>query len=196
MYRYATLAAALAILSLTPGTAPAQALEDRVIEHRLENGMLFLLVPRTQAPVFTGTIMVKVGGVDEPDGKTGMSHMFEHMAFKGTPWIGTKDYEGERQLLERIDSVALAHAGVRATIPSDRQETLGALERSTLDGLAATGLTEEAIPGALAEALAETLRTGGDGAPEYLAEYVEVKRLEAKLLSLQAMHGSDFAVKD
>jgi predicted Zn-dependent peptidase len=83
----------------------AQNLEDRVVEHRLDNGMTFLLMERHQAPVFTGMIVVKVGAVDESIGKTGLAHMLEHMLFKGTKTIGTRDFAAEKPILEQIDRV-------------------------------------------------------------------------------------------
>jgi predicted Zn-dependent peptidase len=46
-----------------------------------------------------------VGGADEPDGKTGVAHFLEHLAFKGTTRIGTKDYKAEKPLLDRLDQL-------------------------------------------------------------------------------------------
>lgn len=85
-------------------------LEERVEELVLDNGLRFLLVKRGAAPVFHGLIRFNVGGVDEVPGITGLAHLFEHMAFKGTTRIGTKDYEGEKLVLEEIDRVATAHS--------------------------------------------------------------------------------------
>ncbi len=95
---------ALACVFLISGVASGQELEGRVIEYTLENGMKFLLMERDVAPIFTGTIVFKAGGVDEPRGKTGLAHMFEHMAFKGTPVIGTSDYRSEKPLLDQINT--------------------------------------------------------------------------------------------
>lgn len=66
----------------------------------LSNGLKVLFFRRVGAPVFAGAVTVQVGGVDEPKGGTGISHMFEHMAFKGNDSIGTKDYARELPLLE------------------------------------------------------------------------------------------------
>ncbi|MBK7858576.1 MAG: insulinase family protein [Archangiaceae bacterium] len=73
-----------------------------VKEHRLSNGMVWLIVERPNAPVFTGFVRVKVGGADEEVGHTGLAHLFEHMAFKGTPMLGTRDFEKEKPLLDKI----------------------------------------------------------------------------------------------
>ena len=75
---------------------------DQVESFRLDNGMLFLLLSRRDVPMISGTIVVKVGNVDNPPGATGLAHMFEHMAFKGTDRIGTRDAAAERAVLDSI----------------------------------------------------------------------------------------------
>ncbi|HYM36977.1 MAG TPA: pitrilysin family protein [Nitrospiraceae bacterium] len=95
-------ASVLFILSLS---LPAQGagLADRVIEHRLANGLTVLLVERHQAPIVSINITFGVGGINELTGATGVAHLYEHMAFKGTRTIGTKDYARERPLLDELD---------------------------------------------------------------------------------------------
>ena len=93
-------------------TASAQAsLEERVKEVRLANGMVWLVVERPEAPVFTGFVRVRVGGADETPGSTGLAHLFEHMAFKGTPRLGSKDWAAEQPLMRELqragDALAL-----------------------------------------------------------------------------------------
>jgi predicted Zn-dependent peptidase len=75
-------------------------------ELTLNNGMKFLLVNRGDTPVFSARITFRVGGMEEEKGKTGLAHMFEHMAFKGTKNLGTKDYEKEVPLMKAIDDLA------------------------------------------------------------------------------------------
>ena len=77
--------------------------EKTVTEHRLENGMTFLIVERHEVPVVSFHLYADVGSVDEEVGQTGMAHMFEHMAFKGTPDIGTRDFPREKEALDRVD---------------------------------------------------------------------------------------------
>ncbi len=48
---------------------------------------------------------VNAGSVDDPSGETGIAHMFEHMAFKGTPEIGTKDYPAERAAMDEVERI-------------------------------------------------------------------------------------------
>jgi len=72
------------------GAAPAQ--QVAVEEFTLPNGMQFLLVPRSDQPnVVSAGWVAKVGSVNERPGITGISHFFEHMMFKGTDTIGTRD---------------------------------------------------------------------------------------------------------
>lgn len=81
-------------------------LSEGVQEIRLANGFTALLVPRHQAPFFSAVIYVDAGGVDEELGESGIAHLLEHMAFKGTPWIGTRDWASERKLLSEIEQTA------------------------------------------------------------------------------------------
>ena len=80
-------------------------LADRVIEHKLANGMTVLMVERHQAPVVSVNMTFGVGGVNEQVGQTGLAHLYEHMAFKGTSTVGTKDYEKEKPILEELHRV-------------------------------------------------------------------------------------------
>jgi predicted Zn-dependent peptidase len=100
----------LAVLLLMPGMnawnkAHAQTLAERVIEHTLSNGLKVLMVERHQVPTISFRITYKVGGANEVNGITGIAHLYEHMAFKGTTTIGTTNYAGEKILLEKIEAV-------------------------------------------------------------------------------------------
>lgn len=79
---------------------------SRVERYTLSNGVRVLFYRRGMAAVFSSTIAVRVGGVDEHLGQTGISHMLEHMAFKGTHTIGTSDFNREKVLLERLEVLA------------------------------------------------------------------------------------------
>lgn len=89
-------------------TAPSndsilEQVSDRITEFRLDNGMKFIVLENHQAPVVSFVTYADVGGVDEPDGKTGVAHFLEHLAFKGTQQIGTTNYQAEAPLLNRLD---------------------------------------------------------------------------------------------
>ncbi|MCP9438963.1 MAG: insulinase family protein [Nitrospira sp.] len=85
-----------------PAFAAAPNLADRVIEHRLANGLTVLMVERHQTPIVSINITFAVGGIHEQVGQTGIAHFYEHMAFKGTRTIGTKDYAKEKPILDEI----------------------------------------------------------------------------------------------
>lgn len=72
---------------------------------RLPNGMTFLLLQHGETPIFSGYVRVRVGGMDEPSGQTGLAHVIEHMAFKGTKRWGTNNWEAEQKLLATIEVV-------------------------------------------------------------------------------------------
>ena len=85
--------------------AASSGLADRVIEHKLANGLTVLLVERHQAPVVSINMTFGVGGVNEQVGQTGLAHLYEHMAFKGTRTVGTKNYEKEKPILDELHRV-------------------------------------------------------------------------------------------
>lgn len=87
-----------------PEASPSQGgLADRVIEHHLSNGLQLLMVERHETPIISCMIAYKVGGVNERTGIMGVAHLFEHMAFKGTRTLGTKDYRKEAVVLQKMD---------------------------------------------------------------------------------------------
>ena len=61
--------------------------------------MTVLILRRDEAPVFSFFTMVDTGSSQDPLSKTGLAHMMEHMAFKGTPDIGTTNYAEEKVAL-------------------------------------------------------------------------------------------------
>ncbi len=75
---------------------------------QLTNGMKFIIVERHEVPVVSFHTYADVGSVDEEAGISGMAHMFEHMAFKGTSDIGTKDIEAEKKALAKVDEAYAA----------------------------------------------------------------------------------------
>lgn len=81
---------------------------EKVIEKTLPNGLRLLLLPRGEAPVVSFHTYVDVGSVDERVGITGVAHVFEHMAFKGSAALGSKDWEREKAALEAEEASFLA----------------------------------------------------------------------------------------
>ena len=137
------LFALAASLSLDLGLlfAASFGLADRVVEQKLANGLTVLMVERHQTPVVSLNMTFGVGGVNEQAGKTGLAHLYEHMAFKGTRTVGTKNYEKERPILEewyRVGTeleqrqrVLARKSQERPASPEDRAAIEGLQERFT-----------------------------------------------------------------
>jgi predicted Zn-dependent peptidase len=99
-----TLALLLAAALVAPLSA-AEKPQITVQEFTLPNGMRWLLFERHDSPTISAGWVAHVGSVDEREGITGISHLFEHMMFKGTRTIGTKDIQKDLQLLEEQEKV-------------------------------------------------------------------------------------------
>ncbi len=99
------------LLVAAPGAASAQSPEGAldgarlpVVEHTLENGMRFLVLPRATSPTVSFVVHVPVGSTHEALGHTGVAHMLEHLLFKGTTTVGTRDLDAEEALFARMDA--------------------------------------------------------------------------------------------
>ena len=93
---------------LLPLLMPAQNLDEfekKVTEFSLANGLHFIVVERHEAPVVSFHTYVNSGSVDDPAGATGIAHMFEHMAFKGTESIGSKNWPEEKEAIDQVEAV-------------------------------------------------------------------------------------------
>ena len=101
------LAAVISMLALflVPLSASPYDLENKVESHVLDNGLKVLIVEHHISPTVSLYIRHLAGAVDEISGKSGTAHLLEHMLFKGTKSIGTKDYDAEAKLLEKICQV-------------------------------------------------------------------------------------------
>jgi predicted Zn-dependent peptidase len=105
--------AALSAVVLLSGAWPASGqtfvdLQSQIKEIKLENGMTFLVLERHDVPVFSFCTYVGVGSANEVRGNTGIAHILEHMAFKGTAEIGTKDYKKEMKAMASEDAAFAA----------------------------------------------------------------------------------------
>jgi predicted Zn-dependent peptidase len=79
--------------------------EKKMTEFTLNNGLKFLVFERHEAPVVSFHTYANVGGVDEVTGITGLAHLFEHMAFKGTKTVGTTNYQAESKIMAKEDKI-------------------------------------------------------------------------------------------
>jgi len=96
---------AILLLLLTVPLGAAQKPQIDVQELTLPNGMKWLLFENHDSPTVAAGWTARVGSVNERPGITGISHFFEHMMFKGTRVIGTKDAEADLELIEEQEKV-------------------------------------------------------------------------------------------
>jgi predicted Zn-dependent peptidase len=99
---------------ITPLHAQTESSYQQAMEHRttvkvLPNGLTLIISERHEAPVFSFYTEVNAGSVDDPQGESGLAHMFEHIAFKGTDQIGTTNYAAEKIALDKVESAYAAY---------------------------------------------------------------------------------------
>ncbi len=110
----ARLAALLVLFFVLPAFAQDLAsFEKNVTVKTLPNGLTVVLYRRPEAPVFSFFTLVDAGSAQDPLHQTGLAHMMEHMAFKGTPDIGTTDYAKEKVALQKVEGTYAAYEAER-----------------------------------------------------------------------------------
>ncbi len=82
----------IAVSLLVPSVSYALSLTSSTKEFTLKNGLKVIVVEDHKAPLATFQIWYRVGSMNESSGSTGMSHLLEHMMFKGTPKYGSKQF--------------------------------------------------------------------------------------------------------
>src|ERR1700722_13606854 len=125
---------------LLSGLAAAQDVaffEKRITVKKLANGLTLLICERPEAPVFSFYTLVDAGSTQDPMGKTGLAHMFEHMAFKGTDKIGTTDYAAEKPALAGVQVPYAAYIAERDKPVGRDEARLKQLEKDWKDDIAA-----------------------------------------------------------
>jgi predicted Zn-dependent peptidase len=137
--KHRALKAAFSILVLTAFAAAQDvaSFEKRITVKKLPNGLTILICERPEAPVFSFFTMVDAGSAQDPMGKTGLAHMFEHMAFKGTDKVGTNNYAAEKPALEKVETAYAAYIAERDKTVSRNEARLKQLEKSWKDAIAA-----------------------------------------------------------
>jgi predicted Zn-dependent peptidase len=83
--------------------------EKRTTVKVLPNGLTLIVCERPEAPVFSFYTLVDAGSADDPQGASGLAHMFEHMAFKGSTEIGTTNYPEEKIALAKVEVAYAAY---------------------------------------------------------------------------------------
>jgi predicted Zn-dependent peptidase len=138
--RALTITALFLFVFLLSGLAAAQdvaSFEKRITVKKLPNGLTLLICERPEAPVFSFYTLVDAGSTQDPMGKTGLAHMFEHMAFKGTDKIGTTDYAAEKPALAKVEVAYAAYIAERDKTVGRDEGKLKQLEKDWKDDIAA-----------------------------------------------------------
>jgi len=125
------------LLSALAAAQDVASFEKRITVKKLANGLTLLLCERPEAPVFSFFTLVDAGSAQDPMGKTGLAHMFEHMAFKGTDKIGTTDYAAEKTALAKVEVAYAAYIAERDKSVGRDEAKLNQLEKDWKDAIAA-----------------------------------------------------------
>jgi predicted Zn-dependent peptidase len=83
--------------------------EKRVTVKVLQNGLTLIICERPEAPVFSYFTLVDAGDANDPSSQSGLAHMFEHLAFKGSKEIGTTNYPAEKEALAKVETAYAAY---------------------------------------------------------------------------------------
>ncbi|MGZ4822740.1 MAG: M16 family metallopeptidase [Terriglobales bacterium] len=97
------------VISLPLLSQDIASFEKRITVRKLPNGLTLLVMERPEAPVFSGYTFVDAGSTQDPKDRTGLAHMFEHMAFKGTRTIGTTNWPAEKAALQKVEQAYAAY---------------------------------------------------------------------------------------
>lgn len=110
--RFSGFSALLVVVFFLASVLQAQdiaSFEKKITVKKLPNGLTVLIMERPEAPVFSFYTHVDAGSAQEVNGITGLAHMFEHMAFKGTDKIGTTNYPAEKVALAKVERAYAAY---------------------------------------------------------------------------------------
>jgi predicted Zn-dependent peptidase len=136
------ISALCTVLACTAASALAQdmaSFEKRTTVKVLPNGLTLILCERPEAPVFSYYTLVNAGSANDPGGQSGLAHMFEHMAFKGTHTIGTTNYPAEKLALAKVETAYAAYdAEFRKRVGQDPAK-LASLKKTFDDAQQAAG---------------------------------------------------------
>ena len=136
---YTALAALLLLVVMTLPLAAQDlaSFEKRVTVKTLPNGLTVLILRRPEAPVFSFFTLVDAGSAQDPLSQTGLAHMMEHMAFKGTPDIGTTNYAEEKVALAKVEQTYAVYEAERVKRVGRDPQKLAQLKKEWQDAMAA-----------------------------------------------------------
>ncbi len=130
------------LAALLLAAAPLTAQDIPVVERTLPSGMRLVMVERHEQPTIAFGWLARVGSANERPGMTGMAHLFEHMMFKGTKTIGTRDARRDAELNDRQDEV---QARIRGEMSLLREKQRRGEIANMMDPAVRTPRLQEAI---------------------------------------------------
>jgi predicted Zn-dependent peptidase len=128
--------ALILLLGAVSAAQDVASFEKRITVKTLPNGLTLVICERPEAPVFSFYTLVDAGSAQDPMRQTGLAHMFEHMAFKGTDKIGTTDYAAEKPALEKVEVAYAAYIAERDKEVGRDEAKLKQLEKAWKDAAA------------------------------------------------------------
>src|SRR5215831_4593278 len=130
-----SLVVALLVLAITAPAQDVASFEKKITVKKLANGLTVLIMERPEAPVFSFYTRVDAGSAQEVQGITGLAHMFEHMAFKGTDKIGTENYPAEKAALAKVEEAYAAYQKEDLREEGRDPKKVAALEKAWQDAV-------------------------------------------------------------
>ena len=135
-YRVIPSLAVVVLLAVLAAAQDLASFEKRTTVKKLSNGLTVVICERPEAPVFSFFTHVDAGSAQDPLGKTGLAHMFEHMAFKGTDTIGTTNYPAEKTALAKVETTYSAYLKERDESVGRDEQKLKTLQKAWQDAIA------------------------------------------------------------
>jgi predicted Zn-dependent peptidase len=132
----AVLSALFLLITTVASAQDLASFEKRTTVKKLSNGLTLIICERPEAPVFSFFTMVDAGSAQDPMRATGLAHMFEHMAFKGTDKIGTKDYAAEKPALAKVEVAYAAYIAEHDKTVGHDEAKVKQLEKAWKDAIA------------------------------------------------------------
>ena len=166
MIRRTALALAITAAFAAPALAETT-MQEAVVEHFvLDNGLEVVVIPDQRAPIVTHMVWYKVGSADEPPGKSGIAHFFEHLMFKGTE--RHPGGELDRVIFELGGSgnafTSNDYTAYFQVVPPDALATMMDFEADRMRGL----ILSEDVISAERDVVLEERRLRVDGSPQAL----------------------------
>jgi len=126
----------LLFIAISVNAQDLASFEKKTTVKKLDNGLTVIVMERHDAPVFSYVTLVNAGSAQEITGYSGLAHMFEHMAFKGSDRVGTKDWEKERTALAKVELAYAAYDRARRAETGRDEAKTRELEKSWRDAMA------------------------------------------------------------